>query len=113
MPTAMTSATASATSAEICPLSRKTIMAASRTTRGSAAQTVGSHQWCDGSYACIQEVIPGEPSNATIQDGIKFSNKWIVMQGHQKVCAHLECPPIIDWVNEDVNIFWFDALLMN
>jgi len=62
--------------------------------------------------ACIQEVIPGEPSNATIQDGIKFSNKWIVMQGHRKVCAHLGCPPIIDRATEDVNI-WSDALLMN
>jgi hypothetical protein len=44
---------------------------------------------------------------------MKFSNKWIVMQGHRKVCVHLGCPPIIDWANEDVNIFWSDLLLMN
>jgi hypothetical protein len=32
------------------------------------------------------------------------------MQGHRMVCAHLGCPPIIDWADEDVNIFWSGPL---
>jgi Rieske Fe-S protein len=32
------------------------------------------------------------------------------MQGTEGVCAHLGCPPIIDWPHQDVNIFWPDPL---
>ena len=50
----------------------------------------------DPSCLMIQEVIPGEPSNATIQDGINLSNKWIVMQGAPKGLCSLGCSLIID-----------------